>query len=87
MRDGQPLTIDGTRHQLTQTVTNRAASTYENILTIADSVFKSAIYKCNVMNVLGYTNATFSVKGMLQNFVCIKINVFDTRNKSSALLL
>ena len=75
-RDGQPLSIDGTRHQLTQTVTNRAASTYENKLTIADSAFKSAIYKCNVTNVLGYTNATFSVKGMLQNFVWIKKKSF-----------
>ena len=55
MRDGQPLTIDGTTYQLTQTVTNRRMSTYENVLmiNIAISDIIEHTYTCTIINALG----------------------------------
>ena len=55
MKDEQPLTIDGSTYQLTQTVTNRRESTYENVLTINDELNNiiSHIFHCNIMNALG----------------------------------
>ena len=55
MRDGQPLTIDGSRYQLTQAVANRRLSTYENVLTInaAVSNIYRHMYICTVINALG----------------------------------
>lgn len=38
LKDGQPLSIDGSTYQLTQAVANRAESTYENVLTIDDKL-------------------------------------------------
>ena len=65
MRDGQPLTIDGSTYQLTQTVANRRLSTYENVLSIdlgiADII--GSIYNCTVMNALGrVSNALVACK-------------------------
>ena len=60
MRDGQPLTIDGGLYQLSQTVTNRSLSTYENVLTInaAMSYIYRHTYTCTVTNVLGSKSKT-----------------------------
>ena len=64
MRDGQPLTIDGTTYKLIQTVTNRTASTYENILTVNDQLSNvtGRNYTCTVTNALG--SASLQIKGM-----------------------
>ena len=55
MRDGQPLTIDGSNYFLSHTVNYRRNTTYENVLTINAAV--SSIYRhtytCTVVNALG----------------------------------
>ena len=55
MRDGQPLTIDGSTYFLTHSVNYGRSSTYENVLTINAAV--SSIYRhtytCTVVNALG----------------------------------
>ena len=55
MRDGQPLTLNGSTYQLTQTVANRKLSTYENVLIInrATSDIIGNTYNCTVINALG----------------------------------
>ena len=57
MRDGQPLTIDGSTYYLTHTVTRKrsASATYENVLTInaAVSDIYRHTYTCTVVNALG----------------------------------
>ena len=60
MRDGQPLSIDKSRYQLTQTVNDRRLSTYENVLTInaAVSNIYRHTYTCTVINVLGRNSKT-----------------------------
>ena len=54
-RNERPLTIDGNTYRLTQTVTNRAAATYENVLTITEqhSSIVGATFACRVRNTLG----------------------------------
>ena len=55
MKDGQPLTIDGSIYYLTQTITDRASSTYSNVLTVSE-VAPSGVtgtYNCTVTNELG----------------------------------
>ena len=56
MKDGQPLTVeDSTYYTLTQTVTDRATSTYSNVLTVSEEVPGSVAgtYNCTVSNELG----------------------------------
>ena len=55
MRDGQPFSIDGSTYQLTQTVTDRASSTYSNILTVSETAPTgvAGTYTCTVSNDLG----------------------------------
>ena len=52
MKDGQSLSIDGSTYQLTQTVTNRASSTYSNVLTVSEtaSTGVTGTYICTVSN-------------------------------------
>ena len=54
-RNGQLLTIDGNTFEMTQTVTNRAASTYENVLIIdqPQANFAGNTVTCTVENSLG----------------------------------
>ena len=54
-RNGQPLVIDGSTYRMVQTVTNRASSTYENVLTINQPLGNIAgeTFTCSVTNVLG----------------------------------
>ena len=55
MRDGQPLTIDGSTYFLTHTVNYGRSTTYENVLTInavVSSIYRHA-YTCTVVNALG----------------------------------
>ena len=82
-RDGQPLTTDGGGYQLIQRVTDRRASTYENILTVED--LDESRYECTVINALGSSTRTFSGKliynsaGFLNIHTCtiLNDNIFD----------
>ena len=56
MKDGQPLTTDGSSYYaLTQTVTDRASSTYSNVLTVSEGApgGVAGTYTCTVTNELG----------------------------------
>ena len=78
-RNGQPLTIDGSLYQLTQTVTNRSLSTYENVLTISD--IDRCSYTCTVTNALGNDSQTYC------KFTTSHLNLFiDTRISRIGLL-
>ena len=54
-RNGQPVTIDGNTYQLTQTVTDRAASTYDNVFTINQPLARilGSTFTCTVTNIFG----------------------------------
>ena len=58
MKDGQPLTIDGSsQYSFSQTITNRSTSTYSNVLSISKAVESVAgIYTCTVTNDLNSTS-------------------------------
>ena len=55
MKDGQPLTIDGSIYHLTQTITDRSSSTYSNVLTVSETAPSgvAGTYNCTVTNELG----------------------------------
>ena len=58
LRGGESKEFDGVTYQLTQMVTNRSQSTYQNVLTInqplADIV--GSTFTCSVENTLGTAN-------------------------------
>ena len=62
-RNGQLLTIDGNTFEMTQTVTNRTASTYENVLVIDQprASFAGSIISCTVENSLGTPDTGISL--------------------------
>lgn len=63
-KEGRRLTKDGGTYRLTQIVTDRRASTYDNIFTptgTLDSVVGS--YTCNVSNRFGYSSKSISIRG------------------------
>ena len=62
-RDGQPLTVDGHTYNMVQRVTNRAASTYDNLLIVSGPALGST-FTCTVTNTLG-TDTSNSIRGML----------------------
>ena len=55
LRDGESMEFGGVTYQLTQTVTNRAGSTYENVLTINQSLadILGSNFTCSVENTIG----------------------------------
>ena len=55
LRDGESMEFGGVTYQLTQTVTNRAQSTYENVLTINQPLANivGSTYTCSVENRFG----------------------------------
>ena len=64
MKDGQPLTTDGSSHYtLTQTVTDRASSTYSNVLTVSEGAPAgvAGTYTCTVTNELGSESSEVTV--------------------------
>lgn len=65
LRDGLPLTIDGSTFQMTQTVINRRAATYENVLIINDvqANIVDHTYTCTVANVLGSDTQFLNILG------------------------
>ena len=60
MKDGSNLTTDGSHYSLSQTVTDRAASTYSNVLTVKQSAPGGVpgTYTCTVSNDLTSVNMT-----------------------------
>ena len=69
LRDGQPLTVDGSTYQLTQTVSNRRESTYENVLTIHDQLDRviGDSYSCIVTNSLRSASQDVLAFGKMQD--------------------
>ena len=64
MKDGQPLTTDGSSYYtLTQTVTDRASSTYSNVLTVSEGApgGVAGTYTCTVTNELGSDSSVVTV--------------------------
>ena len=55
VRDGDSATVNGVTYQLSQTLTNRVQSTYDNVLTITEplSSLAGSIFTCQVANALG----------------------------------
>ena len=60
MKDGLNLTTDGSHYSLSQTVTDRAASTFSNVLTVSQSApgGVAGTYTCTVSNELGSDSRT-----------------------------
>ena len=65
-KDGVPLSIDGSTYQLTQTITDRATSTYSNVLTVSETAPMGVAgnYTCNISNQIGSSTEKISVVGM-----------------------
>ena len=55
VRDGDSATVNGVTYQLSQTLTNRIQSTYDNVLIITEPLFSLAgsAFTCQVANALG----------------------------------
>ena len=67
-RNGIPLSIDGMKYKLIQTVTSRSESTFSNELQInlCDTPeHLGGSYTCNVSNIFGSSSRTVHVDGML----------------------
>ena len=65
MKDGLNFTTDGSHYSLSQTVTDRAVSTYNNVLTVKQSApgGVAGTYTCIVSNELGSDSRTKMVVG------------------------
>ena len=77
MKDGQTLTIDGSSlFSFSQTITNRATSTYSNVLTINETVQKVAgTYTCTVSNDLGFDSMEVVAIGEFGSEICILVSL------------
>ena len=55
VRDGDSATVNGITYQLSQTLTDRTQSTYNNVLTITEALSSLAgsTFTCQVENALG----------------------------------
>lgn len=64
LSSGESLTDDGITYQLTQQVTNRPGSTYENTVTFNDELVNIVgnNYTCTVTNVFGKATQTIYCK-------------------------
>ena len=67
VRDGDSATVNGVTYQLSQTLTNRTQSTYDNVLTITEALSSLAgsTFTCQVENALGpsQTSQSFRILG------------------------
>ena len=66
LRDGESMESGGVTYQLAQTVTNRAESTYENVLTINQplSDIVGSTFTCSVENTIGTSPTSDSIQIM-----------------------
>lgn len=81
MKNGVPLITDGsTYYSLTQIVTNRASSTYYNVLAVNGAV--AGIYTCTVSNDMGFESREIPVlnTGELPNHSMIFIIAMWLKN-------
>ena len=64
VRDGDSVTVEGVTYQLSQTLTNRAQSTYDNVLTITEplSSLAGSTFTCQVENTLGISEISDSLQ-------------------------
>ena len=66
MKDGQPLTIDGSSpYSFSQTITGRSTSTYSNVLSISETVGVAGTYTCTVSNDIGSDSMEVAAVGEL----------------------
>ena len=67
VRDGDSATVNGVTYQLSQTLTNRTQSTYDNMLTIteAQTTLVGITFTCQVGNALGMSaiSDSFQIPG------------------------
>ena len=63
VRDGDSVTVNGVTYQLSQTLTNRTQSTYDNVLTITEALSSLAgsNFTCQVENALGVSAISQSI--------------------------
>ena len=86
MKDGQPLTIDGSIYHLTQTITDRSSSTYSNVLTVNETAPSgvAGTYNCTVTNGLGSDSSDVVAVGKDSCSICkIFSYIFHEKNRSS----
>ena len=74
LRDGESMEFGGVTYQMTQTVTNRAQSTYQNVLTIKQPLagIIGSSFTCRVENTLGTSFASHPLTAGLFNFLDIQ---------------
>ena len=66
-KDGTALAVDGITYQQTQMVINATTATYQNVLTIAESVSSIyGVYRCTAGNTRG-TSSALEVRGECTN--------------------
>ena len=72
VRDGDSATVNGVTYQLSQTLTDRAQSTYDNVLTITEplSSLAGSTFTCQVANALGMSaiSDSFQIPGKTRGF-------------------
>ena len=63
LRDGESMDFGGITYQLTQTVTNRAQSTYLSVLTINEplSDIEGSTFTCSVENTIGTSSDSLPI--------------------------
>ena len=63
VRDGDSTTVNGVAYQLSQTLTNRTQSTYDNVLIITEALSSLAgsNFTCQVKNTLGPSQTSQSL--------------------------
>ena len=63
LRDGESMEFGGVTYQLTQTVTDRAQSTYQNVLTINQPLAEiiGSAFSCSVENAVGISPVSQSL--------------------------
>ncbi len=66
LRDGESMDFGGVTYQLVQTVTNRAESTYQNVLTVNQPLASivGSSFTCSVENAIGTSPTSDSLRTM-----------------------
>ena len=71
LRDGETVAVGGITYQLSQILTNRQESIYENVLTFSDELSNIAgdTFACTVANTLGSgTSQSVTIRGEMHHF-------------------